>query len=91
VLFRSGEAYNVAMGERTTLNGLLGALGKLMGRDAGARYEAPRPGDVPHSQASIELAGRELGYRPLVSVEEGLSRTIEFFSERAGYPAARAG
>jgi UDP-N-acetylglucosamine/UDP-N-acetyl-alpha-D-glucosaminouronate 4-epimerase len=87
----AGKAFNIAMGERTSLNGLLGTLAKLTGRNANARHEAPRPGDVPHSQASIELAERELGYRPLVSVEEGLRRTIEFFSVHAEYPAARAG
>jgi UDP-glucose 4-epimerase len=51
----------------------------LVGREVDARYEASRPGDVLHSQADISLARRELGYRPLVDVEEGLRRTLAWY------------
>jgi nucleoside-diphosphate-sugar epimerase len=72
----SGKVFNIAAGERLSLNGLLGHLRRLMGKEIEARYEDPRPGDVRHSVADVSLAGRELGYRPRVSVEEGLRRAL---------------
>jgi nucleoside-diphosphate-sugar epimerase len=72
--------YNVAAGERTTLNELLGHIGSLVGREPNARYEAPRLGDVKHSQADVSAAARDLGYAPTVSVEEGLRLTLDWFS-----------
>src|SRR4029450_8989652 len=49
----AGKTYNVAAGERTTLNELLGYIGSLVGREADARYEAPRLRDVKQSQAQL--------------------------------------
>jgi UDP-glucose 4-epimerase len=82
----AGKLYNIAAGERTTLNQLLDHLGPLMGREPGARYDPARPGDVRHSQADIGRARRELGYRPSISPEEGLRRTLAWYEARA--PAA---
>jgi UDP-glucose 4-epimerase len=76
----AGNSYNVAAGERTTLNELLGHIGALVGREPNARYEAPRLGDVKHSQADVSAAARDLGYSPSVSVQDGLRLTLEWFS-----------
>ncbi len=75
-----GKAYNLAAGERLSLNGLLDHLRELTGVQTEARYEAGRAGDVRHSQADVSAAERELSYRPAVSVEEGLRRTLEWYS-----------
>ena len=82
----AGKLFNVAAGQRTTLNQLLDHLGALIGRDPGARYDLARPGDVRHSQADIGRARRELGYSPGISLEEGLRRTLAWYAGRA--PAA---
>jgi nucleoside-diphosphate-sugar epimerase len=74
-----GKVFNVAAGQRTTLNELLRILQRLTGRRVDPRYEEPRPGDVRHSQADIAAAERELGFRPQVSVEEGLRLTLDWF------------
>jgi UDP-glucose 4-epimerase len=71
-----GETFNIACGQRVTLNELVDQLRRLTGADVEIRYEPPRPGDVKHSQADIARAGRVLGYRPAVGFEEGLSRTL---------------
>jgi len=76
----AGKPYNIAAGDRTTLNELLRHIGRLMGKQAGARYEAARLGDVKHSQADVSAAERDLGYSVNVSVEEGLRITIDWFS-----------
>jgi nucleoside-diphosphate-sugar epimerase len=71
--------FNVAAGQRTSLNELLQTLERLAGRHVDPVYDDPRPGDVRHSQADISAAGRELGFRPQVSVEEGLRLTLDWF------------
>lgn len=73
----AGRAYNVACGERTTLNQLLATLARLAGREVTPVYAPPRAGDIRESLASIERAHAELGYAPTVGVEEGLRRLLE--------------
>jgi nucleoside-diphosphate-sugar epimerase len=43
------------------------------------RHGPPRPGDVPHSLADLSDAGRLLGYRPSVVLEEGLRRSVSHY------------
>ena len=74
-----GKAFNVAAGQRTTLNELLRTLQRLTGRHVDPSYDEPRPGEVRHSQADVSAAERELGFRPQVSVEEGLRLTLDWF------------
>jgi nucleoside-diphosphate-sugar epimerase len=75
----AGKVFNVAAGERLSLNRLLELMRPLVGREINPRYEASRPGDVLHSQADISLAHYELGYQPLVDVGEGLRRTFAWY------------
>jgi len=75
----SGMVFNVGTGNRFTLNQALVLLGKLAGSPARARYDAPREGDIRHSQADIELARTRLGYQPRIGFEEGLRRTWEWY------------
>lgn len=74
-----GRAINVACGERYTLLALLQALCRLLEVRTEPEFLPARPGDVRHSQASIELARRELGFTPRVGFEEGLRRTVEYY------------
>jgi UDP-glucose 4-epimerase len=57
----------------------LSTIRELVGSDVAARHEAPRPGDVRHSLAAIDLAGERIGYRPKVNLAEGLKRTIKAY------------
>jgi len=75
----SGMVFNVGTGNRFTLNQTLALLEKLAGKPARAKYDAPREGDIRHSQADIELARKRLAYRPRVGFEEGLRRTWEWY------------
>jgi len=75
----SGEMFNIACGERYTVNELVAILNEILGTNIEPVYEPPRTGDVRHSMASIEKAEKMLGYRPLVTFEEGLRRTVEWF------------
>jgi UDP-glucose 4-epimerase len=84
-----GRAFNVACGERISLNHLIDELRRLTGRDLPARYEADRPGDVRHSLADISQAAGELGYRPGTDFRDGLARTLQHYEERLPAAAAR--
>ncbi len=75
----AGHAFNIACGERLSLNQLLAKLNELLGTGIEPIYEEPRVGDVKHSLADISAARDAFGYEPEVGPEEGLRRTAEFF------------
>jgi len=74
----AGNFYNVAIGERISLNQIIEQLRQLTGRDIEPVYATERRGDVRHSLADISSATQDLGYVPRVRFEEGLRRTWEF-------------
>jgi len=82
------EVYNVAVGDRTTLNTLFHAL-RLALAEQGRPYErAPvyrdfRPGDVRHSQADISKAASQLGYVPQYRIMEGIAKAMPWYIEHA--------
>jgi UDP-glucose 4-epimerase len=76
---RATGVFNVARGESTSLNQLLKALASITGKEVQPMYAKARSGDIRHSLADI-LKAREIGYRPGVLVEEGLQRTVEWFT-----------
>ncbi len=80
----SGRAVNIARGGRMSVNELYAALQRATGVLVAARYDAPRPGDVRHSQADISLARDLLGFAPVVPVEEGLRRTVAWHRGQTG-------
>ncbi|HCU37684.1 MAG TPA: LPS biosynthesis protein WbpP [Armatimonadetes bacterium] len=79
----AGGAFNIACGQRLSLNDLLARLCAIMGADIEAIYEPERVGDVKHSLADISAAQAAFGYEPSVDFDEGLRRTAEFFSAGA--------
>ena len=75
-----GRAYNMAGGVRVTVNDLAAAVRNLVGGDCPPpSYLAPRPGDIPHSLADLTQARNMLGYRPAVTVPEGLERARGYY------------
>ncbi len=76
-----GEVYNVACGERISLNRLYRRIAELLGSDREPRYGPPRPGDVRDSLADIDKARRLLAYEPTHTVEQGLAAAMEWYRE----------
>jgi len=80
-----GQAYNVAVGEQTTLNELFEIMRAQLAerlpdlRNARAVHRAPRPGDMLLSRADIGKAARLLGYRPSFDLRAGLAQTIDWY------------
>ena len=77
----AGRAYNVPCGHRITLNELVATIGRVLGKTIEPRYEAPRPGDVKHSMADTTRAREDFGYEVVVPFEEGLARTVRYYTE----------
>jgi UDP-N-acetylglucosamine/UDP-N-acetyl-alpha-D-glucosaminouronate 4-epimerase len=77
----AGEAFNVACGDRVTVNSTLQLINKIAGTDTNPIYADPRPGDIKHSQADIRKAQNKLGYNPQVNFEDGLRLTINWYRE----------
>ncbi len=75
----AGQVFNVACGDRITVNSMLQQINKITGKDIAPIYADPRPGDIKHSQADITRAKEHLGYQPKISFEEGLRNTIEWY------------
>jgi UDP-N-acetylglucosamine 4-epimerase len=79
------QAYNVALGQRTTLNELFQHLqSSLRKKDASLPeqkpvYRAFRPGDVRHSLADIRKAQRLLGYAPSHGIQAGLELAMDWY------------
>src|SRR5262245_10539529 len=77
----AGQVINLGIGERVTINQLLAELQKSIGSNLPALYEEGHAGDVRHSQAAIARAKDLNRYRPLVGVDEGLRRTVEWYQK----------
>jgi UDP-glucose 4-epimerase len=80
----SGQMMNTATGSRITLNDTFRILRELTGYSGEPAYAAPRAGDIRDSLADIGLAGKLLGYKPIVDFREGLRRTVEWYRNGGG-------
>jgi UDP-N-acetylglucosamine 4-epimerase len=81
------NVYNVAFGDRNTLNDLMRYLKELLSvynpaiEDVAVVYGAKRTGDIPHSHASIAKAQKALQYHPQYSLQQGLKEAIQWYWE----------
>jgi UDP-N-acetylglucosamine 4-epimerase len=79
------QVYNVAHGERTTLNRLFEIIRELAGKydseilTIEPLYGPARAGDILHSLASIGKAEKLLGYSPVQNVESGLAEALNWY------------
>jgi len=79
-----GETFNIACGDRITVNDMLLQINKIAGKDMAPIYEPPRAGDIKHSQADIRKAETRLNYRPSISFLQGLELTIDWYAAELG-------
>ena len=77
--------YNVAYGDRNTLNNLMSYLKEFLSvlnpkiQNVAVIHGENRLGDIPHSHASIEKAKRLLKYNPQFSLQEGLKEAVKWY------------
>lgn len=80
------EVYNVAVGDRTTLNDLFSALQSALAENGKPFSKPPvyrgfRAGDVRHSQANVSKAKSKIGYEPAYSIKEGIAKAMPWYIE----------
>jgi UDP-N-acetylglucosamine 4-epimerase len=76
------QVYNIAYGQRTTLNEVFEYIKQIAGSDLAPKYGPERKGDVKHSLADITKAKTLLDYNPAFSVKDGLKVAFEWYRER---------
>ena len=85
-----GEAFNVAVGGRNTLNELYALINKELDThidsftEQEAIYRDFRAGDIRHSNANISKAKSFVGYAPTHSIYQGMEEAIEWYIENIG-------
>ena len=75
----AGATHNIGCGARITVNDLALTIARIMGKNISPSYLPARKGDIRDSQADIGLAAKNLGWKPKVSLDAGLQRTVEWF------------
>ena len=75
------EVVNIAVGDRTNLVELWGAIAAVSGTDVQPVFGPSRAGDIPHSLASIEKAKGLFGYNPQFRLKEGIEITFDWFKK----------
>ena len=78
-IITQGTIFNIAVGERVSLNQLIDILKKLIGTNIKQTYREERLGDVRDSLADISKAKTSIDYYPEIKIEEGLKRTLSWF------------
>ncbi|MGF7078348.1 SDR family oxidoreductase [Mucilaginibacter sp. UYCu711] len=71
----SSQVFNIAVGERASLNKLWALVNEIGNKNISSVYKAPRVGDVRNSLADISKAKQLLEYNPLFDLHEGLKLT----------------
>jgi nucleoside-diphosphate-sugar epimerase len=76
----AGEVFNICTGVETSILDLLEELSGVAGRNPEVRFGAARPGEIYRSVGDPGRAARVLGFRPEVSLAEGLRQTLEWMA-----------
>jgi UDP-glucose 4-epimerase len=72
----AGEIVQIGSGKATSINELAKSILELVGLDSGISYLPPRAGDIRDSYADISKAKRVLGYKPKVTLRDGLKALL---------------
>ena len=86
----AGRVFNIACGERHTLNETYAVLASLLDFTGHPQYGPERAGDVRDSLADVSAAREAMGYDPHVGFREGLEKTVAWYrAEHAKRPGVR--
>jgi UDP-glucose 4-epimerase len=82
----AGETINLGSGWEIAINDLARLVGEACGRPVTVEHDVPRPGDVLRLYADVARARQIIGYAPEVSMKEGLTRLLAWYSSRGLSP-----
>lgn len=81
------SVFNIGTGSETDVNQLFHHLKKSTGSTAEERHGSAKKGEQSRSILSSAKIEKRLGWKPTVSIEEGLQYTVEYFRTKEGYGA----
>lgn len=73
--------YNLSTQTETSLLHLVKVMSDIMGKKIEPHFDVPREGDIYRSVLSNEKAGLYLDWKPECSLEDGLEKTLKYFTE----------
>jgi len=76
-----GRVYNIGGGSRVSVGQVLAIVERLAGKPLTIRHEAVQKGDMRDTYADTSLARQEIGYKPSVTLEEGLAEELRWLKE----------
>src|SRR6266702_6102741 len=78
-----GKVVNIGSGQEISIIDLKTKIEQILGRHVPTEYREPRPGDVRRHRADIKLLESLIEFEPQISIDEGLTRTVEFYRQRS--------
>ena len=78
-----GSVFNIACGKATTVLGVVDAVNRILNKAIKPVFTPPRPGDVRKTLADVRKLKKILGISDFVRFEDGLKRTVEWFSKKS--------
>ena len=73
---KQGNQYNIATGKSVSIKELAEMMLAISGKKLDIKYESPKKGDIMHSQTTIDLAQKELGFYPKTKLEDGMKQLL---------------
>jgi UDP-glucuronate 4-epimerase len=80
----SVETVNLGGGARVRLDRLIALIAAALGKEPNIERHPDQPGDVRLTDADLAHAGRVLGFRPRVGIEEGIRKFVDWYEEAHG-------
>jgi len=78
------KIYNIGNNRPVELSYFISVIEKKLGIEAKKEYLPLQPGDVPETYADVDDLMRDVGFKPKISIEEGISRFIDWYKEYYG-------
>ncbi len=75
------KVYNIGNNSPVELSAFIEAIEKALGKTAKKDYMDIQPGDVPATYANIDDLMRDVGFRPATTIEEGISRFVQWYRD----------
>jgi UDP-glucose 4-epimerase len=86
-----GKVLNIGSGNRVSINDLVAPLREITGLNPSMIYTDSPKGDAEHTHADVRLASKLIGYRPDVSIQDGLKTFVKWFqTEQAASGSKKA-
>jgi nucleoside-diphosphate-sugar epimerase len=76
------EVFNAAVGKEYSVLDIVAAINKILGKNVAPKFLPVRAGDIFRSNSDISKIEKMTSYRPLVSFEDGMKKTVEYFIKK---------